>query len=195
MTRKEFQECIEVEVYKNEKLDPLRKILFKYVKSETNAVYLFRKMQYAASKSDPLHSIQEKFLKRKLAWRYGILASASAVIGKGLRFPHPTSIVIGTHVVAGENLSLYQNTTLGGARTGDVRKANQPRLGDHVTLFANSMVLGNVTVGNHVTIGANSCLLESVPDHAVCVGSPAKCLHPKQEQIDLQQGNTLLDMI
>ena len=181
MTRKELQEFIEVEVYKEQRPGFLKKFLRKYLVPETNAVYLFRTMQYAASRSDPFHRIQKTLLRRKLACRYGILASPSAVIGKGLRFVHPTSVVIGSHVVAGEHLSLYQNTTLGGSRTGDVKKGNQPHLGDHVTLFANSMILGRVTVGNHATIGANSCLLESVPDHAVCVGSPAKCLKPKNE--------------
>ena len=118
-------------------------------------------------------------LQKKLATKYGILASPEASIGKYLRFIHPTSIVIGKCVVAGEHLSLYQNTTLGGARWGDVTKGNQPVLGDNVTLFANSLVLGKIVVGDNVTIGANSLLMESVPEGAVCVGSPAKCLPKK----------------
>ena len=48
-----------------------------------------------------------------------------------------------------------------------------------MTLVANSLVLGKIVVGDNVTIGANSLLMESVPEGAVCVGSPAKCLPKK----------------
>lgn len=127
-----------------------------------------------------LNRIRVGLLKKKLAVRYGILASPDAIIGKGLRFVHPTSVVIGAHVIAGENLSLYQNTTIGGARTGDVNKGNQPTIGNNVTLFANSLILGKVSIGNNVTVGANSLLLESVSDNAICVGSPATIIKKKE---------------
>lgn len=127
-----------------------------------------------------MSKVRVELLKRKLAIRYGILASPDAVIGKGLRFVHPTSVVIGAHVTAGENLSLYQNTTIGGARTGDVNKGNQPTIGDNVTLFANSLILGKVTVGSNVTVGANSLLLKSAPDNSICVGSPAAIIKEKE---------------
>lgn len=176
MDRKDYLECLELEVYHNQK-NYLFRIFQRYMDPVTNAVFLFRKMQYKYTKKGIAAKLEVVFLKRKLAVRYGILASPSAVIEKGLRFVHPTSIVIGAHVSAGKNLSLYQNTTLGGGRTGDVHKGNQPTLGDNVTVFANALVLGKVTVGNDVIIGANSLLLDSAEDGSVCVGSPAKCIN------------------
>ena len=175
MNRKEFMECIECEVYKNSR-SLITRLYNKYLNPVTNSVYLYRKMVYLHGKKNWWSKIRAALLRRKLAWRYGILASPDAVIGKGLRFVHPTSIIIGACVVAGENLSLYQNTTIGGARTGDVNKGNQPHIGNNVTLFANSLILGRVDVGDDVIVGANSLLLTSAPDHSICVGSPAKIL-------------------
>lgn len=176
MDKKDYLECLEIEVYRNQK-NPLFRLLNRYIDPVTNAAFLFRKMQYKHAKGGMAAKLEVVFLKRKLAVRYGILASPSAVIGKGLRFVHPTSIVIGAHVTAGKNLSLYQNTTLGGGKTGDVNKGNQPTLGDNVTIFANALALGKIMIGNNVIIGANSLLLDSAEDGTICVGSPAKCIN------------------
>ena len=143
---------------------------------EKHSLWLFRKAQYHASNNGLWHRFMKRYYCSKLAHLYGILASPNAIIGKGLRFVHPTSIVIGAHVVAGENLSLYQNTTLGGARTGDVKKGNQPSIGDNVTVFCGSAVLGKIKVGNNVIVAANSTLLKDAPENCVCVGSPARLL-------------------
>lgn len=175
MDRSTYLEYLNTEVCKGIQ-NPFIRFLNAHLEPAVNAVYIFRKMQYLRSKKGYLNKLRVKMLQLKLAQKYGILASPDAVIGKGLRFVHPTSIVIGMHVVAGDNLSLYQNTTLGGGRKGDVNKGNQPVLGDNVTIFANSLVLGKICIGNNVIVGANSLLLESVPDGSVCVGSPAKVI-------------------
>lgn len=154
----------------------------------TTSILVPLRMQYISTERCSIYTpwggwvskVRVELLKRKLAVRYGIHASPNAIIGKGLRFVHPTSVVIGSCVTAGENLSLYQNTTIGGARTGDVNKGNQPTIGDNVTLFANSLILGKVTVGNNVILGANSLLLKSVPDNTICVGTPATNIKEKE---------------
>lgn len=100
--------------------------------------------------------------------------SPYAQIGTGLHIPHPTSIVIGAKTVIGENFTIYQNTTIGGARTGDVKKGNQPKIGNNVTVFAGAMILGKVNVGDNVIIGANSVLLSDAEENGVYSGTPAK---------------------
>lgn len=144
---------------------------------EAHSVYLFRKSQYHASQKGIIHKILKRYYTSKLARTYGILASPYAVIGEGLRFVHPTSVVIGACVQAGKNLHLYQNTTLGGSHLGDVKKGNQPIIGDNCTVFCGSAVLGKITLGNNVTIAANSTLLQDAHDNAICVGSPARIIY------------------
>ena len=180
MDKQTFLDYIELEVYCGSK-SPLKRTYERYFNPVTNAAYIFRKMQYLRSVGGVFNKIRAEFLKRKLVMKYGIVASPDSQIGKGLKFVHPTSVVIGACVHAGENLSLYQNTTLGGARIGDVKKGNQPNIGDNVTVFANSLILGNVQIGSNVTVGANSLVLDDAPDGSVCVGSPARIIKLKVE--------------
>ena len=170
MTRKELNELIDFECKERGGL------LFLSYYPEKHAVFLFRKSQYHASQKGWWHSFMKKYFAKKMVRLYGIIASPYAEIGKGLRFVHPTSVVIGKHVRAVENLQLYQNVTLGGARLGDVHKANQPTIGNNVTVFCGSAILGNISVGNNVIVAANSTLLKDTPDNAICVGSPARII-------------------
>ena len=143
---------------------------------EKHAVYLFRKAQYHASHSNMLHRFLKRYYTRRLITLYGIHANPNATIGKGLKFVHPTSIVIGKCVIAGENLHLYQNTTLGGAHAGDVHKGNQPTIGSNVTVYCGAAVLGKINVGDNTIVAANSTLLKDAPENSVCVGSPARII-------------------
>ena len=174
MTRKELHEFLDHEVGRS---------FFQGLSffPERHAVWLFRKSQYHASQKGMIHKILKFFYSVRLNRLYWIVASPYASIGKGLRFVHPTSIVIGSSVHAGRNLHVYQNVTLGGSRLGDARKGNQPTIGDDVTVFCGAAVLGKITVGNNVTVAANSTLLSSVPDNAVCVGSPARIVLKKNK--------------
>ena len=118
MTRKELEELLDCEVGK-------RRGWWLRFYPEKHAVYLYRKSQFYASRKGLMNKFIKKIYQSKLSHLYGILASPEAIIGKGLKFVHPTSIVIGRCVCAGENLHLYQNVTLGGARLGDVKKSNR----------------------------------------------------------------------
>lgn len=118
----------------------------------------------------------KRYYYRSLVRCYGINANPHAKIGKGLRFVHPTSIVIGYHVVAGENLELYQNCTIGGAHNSDVHKGWQPTIGNSVIVYCGAAVFGKITVGDNVTIAANSTLLKDAPNNSLCVGSPARII-------------------
>lgn len=170
MTRKELKQLLDYECNVRG-----GDILLSY-HPDKHSVYLFRMSQYHASHKGLWHLFMKKYYSRKLVRLYGILASPYAQIGKGLRFVHPTGIVVGAHVRAGECLALYQHSTLGGAHLGDVHKGNQPVIGDHVTIFSGAAALGAIHIGDNVTVGANSTLLNDAPDNSICVGSPARII-------------------
>jgi serine O-acetyltransferase len=177
MDRSFYKQCIRSEVYRGgvSGAGPakwFRQFYLKHIEPSRRAVFLIRKTQYLHGRHDRFSRLRVLLIKSRLA-RSGILVSEDAEIGLGLRLPHPTSVVIGSCVVAGENLTMYQNTTLGGSRTGDVKKGNQPVVGKDVTLFANSLALGKITIGDQVTVGANSLLLSDA-DAGVWAGSPAR---------------------
>ena len=61
-----------------------------------------------------------------------------------------------------------------GGRTGDVKKHNQPTIGDNVTIFAGAMGLGKLHVNDNSIIAANSVLLKDTEGSGVYAGSPAR---------------------
>ena len=86
-----------------------------------DAVYMLRYSLLFAGNGNLFQRRRAKEYKRLLVRRYGVYFSAGAdsAIGKGLKLPHPTSIVIGAGVKIGDNCVIYQNVTVGGARRGE----------------------------------------------------------------------------
>ncbi len=108
----------------------------------------------------------------------GIDIHPGATIGKYFFIDHGTGIVIGETTQIGNNVKIYQGVTLGAlsTRKGQQLKGTKrhPTIGDGVTIYSNTTVLGGDTViGNGVTIGGNAFVIESVPDGVkVSVKSP-----------------------
>ena len=118
--------------------------------------------------------VLSRFLFNWIVFLYGCYISPLARIGAGLRFPHPTGIVVGEGVVIGELCCIYQNVTLGLRKPSE---NNYPRLGSHVTLSAGSVLLGGIVVDERVMVGANSVVLCNCPAGSTVVGIPGRILH------------------
>lgn len=171
MSRKELRQLLLTEVYDNKKMNCANRFLERRLNPSKNAVYLIRLFQYFSHRRSNLFA---RFLGNRLVTRYGIFVSGSNKIGKGLSLPHPQGIVIGKSVEIGENCTIFQQVTVGGARIRDSLKANQPRLGNECCLFAGCKVLGNISLADGTCVGANSVLLQSTEPNGVYAGSPAR---------------------
>lgn len=117
-----------------------------------------------------------KLISAKLSQKHGVYLSALAEIPATTRLPHPTAIVVGDGVKLADNVTIYQNVTLGGARKGDWQAGNYPSIGQGTTIFAGAVIVGAVTVGAGCVIGANSVVTNDVPDGATAVGAPARVI-------------------
>ena len=84
--------------------------------------------------------------------------------------PHPVGIIIGKNVRIGNDVKIYQNVTIGGM------DGNYPSIGNGVTIYAGSNIIGNVTIGDNAVIGAGSVVVKDIPSQAVAVGNPARPL-------------------
>lgn len=104
--------------------------------------------------------------------RYGIHITEGTTIGKGLRIAHPTSIVV-TLCEIGENFTIYQGCTIGQKHW---KSGKYPQIGNNVTMYANSSIIGEVKVVDGVTLGANSLLIKDALEEGIYVGSPAKII-------------------
>ena len=121
-----------------------------------------------------LYIISRLFLMHN-SHKTGISIKPCMNVGGGLYFHHFSCIILSPFAEIGKNCTIYQGVTIGRIHSGP--RAGVPRIGDIVTVFAGSKVLGNIRIGNNVTIGANSVVLNDVPDNCVVAGVPAKVLH------------------
>jgi serine O-acetyltransferase len=107
--------------------------------------------------------------------RTGIDIHPGASIGAGFFIDHGTGVVIGETTIIGQNVRLYQGVTLGAGT--DPMKAGRtkrhPTLEDDVICYANSSILGPVTIGRGARIGAGATVFDDVPaDTTVLMPKP-----------------------
>jgi serine O-acetyltransferase len=116
-------------------------------------------------------------------WLTGIEIHPGAKIGGGFFIDHGMGTVIGETSEIGEDVTLYQNVTLGGVSWEKTKR--HPTLDDHVVVGAGAKILGPIRIGAHSRIGANSVVTKDVPSGSVVVGVPGR--------IRRQNGEALAD--
>lgn len=108
----------------------------------------------------------------------GIDIHPGATIGDYFFIDHGTGIVIGETTEIGSHVKIYQGVTLGAlsTRRGQSLKGKKrhPTIGNRVTIYSNTSVLGGDTViGDDVTIGGNAFIVDSIqPGTKVNVKNP-----------------------
>ncbi len=109
--------------------------------------------------------------------RTGIDIHPGATIGSHFFIDHGTGVVIGETCRIGDHVKIYHGVTLGARsfakdEAGHIVKGGKrhPDVGDHVTIYPNSTILGGETViGANSTIGANVFLMLSVPPDSLVI--------------------------
>jgi serine O-acetyltransferase len=112
----------------------------------------------------------------------GIEIHPGATIGKGLFIDHGMGVVIGETSIIGNNVTMFQGSTLGG--TGKETGKRHPTVGDNVVIGAGAKILGNITVGNNSYVGANAVVIKNVPHNATVVGVPAHIAKQGGKKLD-----------
>jgi serine O-acetyltransferase len=105
-------------------------------------------------------------------WLTGIEIHPGAAIADGFFIDHGMGTVIGETAEIGENVTLYQNVTLGGVSWQKVKR--HPTLENHVVVGAGAKILGPIRIGAHTRVGANSVVTKDVPPGSVVVGVPGR---------------------
>ncbi len=149
-------------------------IIYYFTHPEYKAVVFYRWFLLLYSKGG-YYKVIAKFLWLKTVKNTGCYLSPKAKIGKGLRLPHATGIVIGDGVEIGNFVTIYQHVTLGRKGTGD----SYPKIGNNVKIYAGACIIGGITVGDNAIIGANSVVTKDVEANTTVAGVPAKVLNTK----------------
>jgi len=104
----------------------------------------------------------------------GIDIHPGAQIGRGFFIDHG-HVVIGETAEIGDDVTIYQNVTLGGTNpTSGIAGKRHPTIGDGVIIGSGAQVLGPVTVGPRARVGANAVVTKDVAEGATMVGIPAR---------------------
>jgi serine O-acetyltransferase len=120
----------------------------------------------------------------------GIDIHPGAQIGENFFIDHGTGVVIGETTIIGNNVKIYQGTTLGAMsfpkdERGRIIKGQKrhPTIEDDVTIYAEATILGDITVGKGAIIGGNVWVKQSVPSgYTVITANPdLVCKTPKTD--------------
>ena len=116
----------------------------------------------------------------------GIDIHPGARIGKNFFIDHGTGVVIGETTIIGDNVKIYQGTTLGAMsfpkdERGNIIKGGKrhPTIEDNVTIYAEATILGDVIIGKNSVIGGNVWIKESVPPDVTVLTQNAELIYKK----------------
>ncbi len=111
----------------------------------------------------------------------GIDIHPGAKIGRNFFLDHGFS-VIGETAEIGDNVTMYQNVTLGGTNpTNGVAGKRHPTILDNAIIGSGAQILGPITVGERARIGAAAVVTDDVPAGATMIGQKARSTLVKAE--------------
>jgi serine O-acetyltransferase len=123
-----------------------------------------------------------RYLSQVARFFTGIEIHPGAQIGKRFFIDHGLGVVIGETAIIGDDVLLYQGSTLGG--TGIIQGKRHPTIGNNVVIGAGAKVLGNIVIGDNSYIGANAVVIKDVPPNSTVVGIPGKITKQDGRKID-----------
>ncbi|GAA4235986.1 serine acetyltransferase [Postechiella marina] len=140
---------------------------------------VFRNCQYYRKKNRILFYFFFLYLRR-IKHKYGFDISYRTSIGKGLYLGHFGGVVIHGESVIGEYCNISQGITIGVLNRG--KNKGVPKIGNHVFIGPNAVIVGGVLVEDDVLIGANSLVNFNVKTKSVIAPSPSQIISFKGSQ-------------
>lgn len=107
-------------------------------------------------------------------WFMSSEISPYAELGRNIQFPHPNGIVIGYGTVIKDNVTLFQQVTLGAQGGSETANKEYPFINSGVKIYTKASVIGSVYVGENCIIGAHALVIKDTDANGIYVGIPAK---------------------
>lgn len=78
-------------------------------------------------------------------------------------------IFIDDGVKIGENVLIFQNTTIGRKDIVNYVDEKRPKIEDNVIIGANCIIVGDITIGKNSVIGAGSFIDKNIPENSCAI--------------------------
>ena len=99
-------------------------------------------------------------------------------VGGGFYVGHGWGTVVNAKQI-GRNFRVGQNVTIGS------RNCKEAVIGDNVSVWANAIVLGDITVGDNSQVGAGAVGVKSIPNDSVVVPAKSMIIKQKGERVNI----------
>lgn len=83
-------------------------------------------------------------------------------IAEGFYIIHGEGTVIGSRNVIGKGFKIHHGCTVGHKKNGG---GNGNKIGDNVTMYCNSSIIGELVVGNNIVVGAHVIITKEIADN------------------------------
>ena len=103
------------------------------------------------------------------------LSIGSGYFNRDVKIKCFNNISIGQHVVISENVAIWDSNGHDIIRDGYIKSA-PVKIGNHVWIGVNVIILKGVTIGNNVIIAAGSVVNKDIPSDCLIAGNPAKVI-------------------
>jgi len=135
------------------------------IRIETNnnelAVFLFRL-------GNELHFNKLDDFKFQIHWLLKELCACEIYfnneIGTGFCVVHGEGTVIGSRNKIGKGFKIHQGCTIGHKKNG---QGDGNKIGDNVTMYSNSSIIGELVIGNNVVIGGNVLVFQNIENDKI----------------------------
>jgi len=112
------------------------------------------------------------YIQSRVVSLYGVDIHPGAQIGSGIFMDHAVGIVIGETAVVEDDVTLFQNVTLGG--TGKGSGDRHPKVRRGAFLGSGAQVFGNIEIGAYAKIAGGAVVVKAVAPGTTVVGPAAK---------------------
>ena len=139
--------------------------------SDYNIIIWIRLLKYFKEKKRRFFCV---LIRNKIMKHYSMHIGINSHIGSRIKIPHPMGIVIGDGVVIGRDCTIYQNVTIGKKNGNLNNEYDYPTIGNNVTIFSGSVIVGKIYIGDNSIIAANSVVTSDVEENSIYAGIPAR---------------------
>lgn len=118
-------------------------------------------------------NIIPRLISRHISMKHSISVERITKIGYGIKIVHGGPVVINCSAEIGDNVDIYQYTTIGSSYL------NAANIGDNVYIGPSVCIVEGVEIGDGATIGAGAVVVKDVQSGTTVAGNPARVISNK----------------